>query len=198
MKIVHRHCFHAGSCTFEHEIRRALLGMVHPQRAPTFALHPTIHGNSVIPIKTQFVDRMMAAGWLHEHDAPPSIKPYRYDLVKLVDANTVAVCEWETGNVSSSHRALNRLVKGFRDGIIHSATLIVPSTAMGRYLTDRVGNWNELQPYFGIYEDLLHSYKESGKIDDRHHFEILAFEYDVLMDTVPLLRKHHDGYAALK
>jgi hypothetical protein len=165
--------------------------MVHPPHAKAFALHPTVHGNGVIPIKKQFMQRILEHfGWVHEHDAPAFLKPYRYDLVKVVD-NTVAVCEWETGNISSSHRALNRVVKGFRDGVIHSATLIVPSSAMSRYLTDRVGNWNELQPYICMYEDLLHSYKLNGKIDHRHHFDILVFEHDLLLETVAPLRKHH-------
>jgi len=52
--------------------------------------------------------------------------------------------EWETGNVSSSHRAINKMALGILKKILIGGALIVPTREMYNYLTDRVGNFREL------------------------------------------------------
>jgi len=58
------------------------------------------------------------------------------------------VIEWETGNISSSHRSLNKICLAFLGGLLDAAVVIVPSNKCNVHLTDRVGNIRELQPYF--------------------------------------------------
>lgn len=58
------------------------------------------------------------------------------------------VIEWETGNISSSHRSLNKICLALMGELIDAAVVIVPSNNLNVHLTDRVGNIRELQPYF--------------------------------------------------
>jgi len=58
------------------------------------------------------------------------------------------VIEWETGNISSSHRSLNKICLALMGELIDAAVVIVPSNRLNVHLTDRVGNIRELQPYF--------------------------------------------------
>lgn len=58
------------------------------------------------------------------------------------------VIEWETGNISSSHRSLNKICLAFMGGLVDAAVVLVPSNKCNVHLTDRVGNCRELQPYF--------------------------------------------------
>lgn len=55
--------------------------------------------------------------------------------------------EWETGNVSSSHRSLNKMSLGLLKGVLAAGILVVPSRELYKYLTDRIGNFEELAPY---------------------------------------------------
>jgi hypothetical protein len=55
--------------------------------------------------------------------------------------------EWETGNISSSHRAINKMALGILKDILIGGVLILPTRKMYSYLTDRVGNFPELAPY---------------------------------------------------
>jgi hypothetical protein len=68
-----------------------------------------------------------------------------------MDEDKFFALEWETGNVSSSHRSLNKLVLGIQRGLLVGGALIVPTKHMYRYLTDRVGNYEELAPFFDFY-----------------------------------------------
>lgn len=58
------------------------------------------------------------------------------------------VVEWETGNISSSHRSLNKMCLALMGGLVDAAVLVVPSIYLYPHLTDRIGNVKELQPYF--------------------------------------------------
>src|SRR5262249_40212180 len=61
------------------------------------------------------------------------------------------IVEWETGNISSSHRSLNKMCMALWAGLADAAVLIVPSHKFYKHLTDRIGNIRELQPYFYFY-----------------------------------------------
>jgi hypothetical protein len=61
----------------------------------------------------------------------------KLDAVLYSGRGPVAV-EWETGNISSSHRALNKMALGLLNGTIAAGVLIVPSRKLYRYLTDRI------------------------------------------------------------
>jgi hypothetical protein len=70
-----------------------------------------------------------------------------FDFFMKTPSGFRTVIEWETGNISSSHRSLNKLCLCLMAAQIDVGVLIVPSRDMYEHLTDRVGNWNELAPY---------------------------------------------------
>ncbi len=85
---------------------------------------------------------------------------------------TTAV-EWETGNISSSHRSLNKLCLALMGGLIDAGVLVVPSLKLYPHLTDRIGNIRELQPYFYFWNQF-------GTLVDRGLLAVVEVEYDEL------------------
>ncbi|MCI2257229.1 hypothetical protein L2D08_23235 [Domibacillus sp. PGB-M46] len=112
-------------------------------------------------------------------------KPGGLDVCRTADNKLFAV-EWETGNISSSHRALNKMAVMLLNGYITAGILIVPTKRMYPYLTDRIGNYEELKPYFTLWQSL--------KID-KGFLEIIPIEHDGLHDDAPILKKGKDGNA---
>jgi len=93
------------------------------------------------------------------------------------DGGFATAVEWETGNISSSHRSLNKLCLALMGGIIDAGVLIVPSIKLYPHLTDRIGNLRELQPYF-------HFWNRFGTLVDRGLLAVIEVEYDVLQKSV--------------
>ncbi len=62
--------------------------------------------------------------------------------------------EWETGNISSTHRALNKMALGLVKNILSAGVLVLPSRELYRYLTDRIGNFDEIEPYIELWKSL--------------------------------------------
>jgi hypothetical protein len=79
------------------------------------------------------------AGWKLEEPLNLATlrRPGKLDAVLDTSHGPVAV-EWETGNISSSHRALNKMALGLLKGALAAGVLIVPSRDLYKYLTDRV------------------------------------------------------------
>jgi hypothetical protein len=71
-----------------------------------------------------------------------------FDFWLRSDTGFRTVVEWETGNISSSHRSLNKMCLALTGGLVDAAVLVVPSAMLYVHLTDRIGNVRELQPYF--------------------------------------------------
>lgn len=108
------------------------------------------------------------------------------DAVFIQDQVTIAV-EWETGNVSSSHRSLNKLCLFIKKQIIRAGFLVVPRRNLAQYLTDRIGNFEELEPYFEFWQSALES--SQGTL------EIIGIEHDETSYDVPRIPKGTDGRA---
>ncbi len=87
------------------------------------------------------------------------------------------VIEWETGNISSSHRSLNKICLALMGELIDAAVVIVPSNKLNVHLTDRVGNIRELQPYFYFWSAFGRSLKKGL-------LAIIEVEQDGLMQSV--------------
>ena len=87
------------------------------------------------------------------------------------------VIEWETGNISSSHRSLNKICLALMGGLIDAAVVIVPSNKLNVHLTDRVGNIRELQPYFYFWSAFGRSLK-------RGLLAVIEVEQDDLIKSV--------------
>jgi hypothetical protein len=94
--------------------------------------------------------------------------------------------EWETGNISSSHRAVNKMVLGLYKKILVGAALVVPSRNLYPWLTDRIGNFTELSPYFELWKAIPLS---------NAVMHIFVVEHDVVDKSAPLIPKGTDGRA---
>jgi len=112
--------------------------------------------------------------------------PGPVDSVKCLPGNRFFAVEWETGNISSSHRAMNKMAIGLLDKVIEGGILILPSRDMYYYLTDRIGNFAEIEPYFPVWKNLNIS---SGVLG------VIEIEHDDLSLDVPPIRKGTDGRA---
>jgi hypothetical protein len=104
----------------------------------------------------------------------------------LLDRDRYVGFEWETGNVSSSHRAINKLLDGITRRTLQGGILVLPMRETQRYLTDRVGNFEELSPYFELW----------GRypVDDGV-LRVYGVAHDELDPTVPHIPKGKDGRA---
>lgn len=75
-----------------------------------------------------------------------------FDFLTRTKGGFRAAIEWETGNVSSSHRSLNKLVIALNASVINAGVLILPSRDLYEHLTDRVGNIQEVSPYLCLWQ----------------------------------------------
>ncbi|MGC2744424.1 MAG: hypothetical protein WA672_14715 [Candidatus Angelobacter sp.] len=89
------------------------------------------------------------------------------------------VVEWETGNISSSHRSLNKMCLALMGGLVDAAVLIVPSRKLYVHLTDRIGNIHELQPYF-------YYWTQFGRLIEKGLLAIIEVEHDSLFQSKDL------------
>lgn len=129
----------------------------------------------------------------------PSMEEYRepitsdfggFDFVKAKGNGAQIAVEWETGNISSSHRSMNKLALALVSGIIDIGVLIVPSRDLYTHMTDRIGNIGELSGYLSMWESLKFAV-------DRGLLAITVVEYDHLTDdpAFPYLPVGNDGRA---
>ncbi|MBD2014178.1 restriction endonuclease [Microcoleus sp. FACHB-53] len=169
------------------EIRDAISLIVHPPGTSDFTINPKKHGNGVKPIKaacmTALKDRF---AWGLETSINYATKsPGKVDATKVIDNHLFAL-EWETGNISSSHRSVNKIMLGLLRGVFLGAALVLPSRKIYPYLTDRIGNYEELEPYFDVWRAVR---IEAGFL------AIFVIEHDRVDNNVPTITKGTDGRA---
>ena len=70
------------------------------------------------------------------------------------DTGQYFAVEWETGNISTSHRAINKIALGILQGKLVGGALVLPSGELYPFLTDRIGNFPEIEPYFPVWANL--------------------------------------------
>lgn len=168
--------------------------------------------NGVSYLKNRFVECMKRDEWLTEapvhlksgHDSPLLVSyPQQAEHIEPITSNfggfdftseakdgTRVALEWETGNISSSHRSLNKLTLALANEDIQIGVLIVPSREMYFHLTDRVGNINELSPYLSFWNRMSH-------IVPHGLLAITVVEHDALTTdpSHPYLKVGMDGRA---
>lgn len=175
------------------DLNHVLNGLHHPPGAGKFIIHPEHgkkrgRGNGVRPIRDLFVAALsQVEGWKSESEVLglPGAKPG--DIDATLDHGGLRFCvEWETGNVSSVHRSLNKMSLCLLNRLIVGGTVIVPTRIMARYLTDRVANADELVPYFGVWRAIPINEGFLG---------VLIVEHDETSPDVPRFRKGTDGRA---
>jgi len=171
------------------EIREAISLIVYPPGAPYFTINPTKHGNGVKPIKEACMIALRNRfGWNLETPTNYATRsPGKVDATKVIDNHLFAL-EWETGNISSSHRAVNKMVLGLLRGVFLGTALVLPSRKLYPYLTDRIGNYEELEPYFDVWRSVL--------IKDGF-LAIFVIEHDQVDINVPTIIKGTDGRALI-
>ena len=174
------------------EIYAAITSAEWPPGSGAFTIHPTSgkqrgEGNGVVPIKARCIAQLVANGWASEASVPltQDFQSGRFDAVLKSERGLVAL-EWETGNISSSHRALNKLAIGLMKGGLIAAILVLPSKQLARWLTDRIGNYPELIPYLDLWRAIP---CREGVM------EIVVIEQDAESTNVPRIPKGTDGRA---
>ncbi len=170
------------------EIKDAIQAVTWPLGSDSFVINPVKQANGVKPIKNGCMEHLYSRGWRHEKrmKITANVEPGPVDAVKTVSGDREFVLEWETGNISSSHRALNKVAVGLLEKIIVGGALIVPSRDMYKWLTDRVGNYREIEPYFPVWKNLQ---IEEGVL------LVIEVEHDGTSDEVPIIAKGTDGRA---
>ncbi len=164
-----------------------------PPGSTKFTIYPQSgkkrgEGNGVGPIKNEFLAELRKLEWSTEGVAKnQSGQPLGdFDAVSLGPEGPIVV-EWETGNISSSHRSMNKLTMLVSDRVIAAGTLVVPSRRLYVYLTDRIGNYQELEPYLSLWKSVP---CKKGVL------EIVVIEQDAESLKVPRIPKATDGRAA--
>lgn len=144
------------------DVTAAVIAVQWPPDSGAFTIYPKTDGNGVKPIKEGFVTVLKARDWKPEQrkakddQSIAAFRPGAFDAwldLKEYDALPFVV-EWETGNISSSHRAVNKMALGISEGWLSGGLLVLPSRALYKYLTDRIGNYQELSPYFPLWSAL--------------------------------------------
>lgn len=163
-----------------------------PHGSGSFKIYPEKKGNGVVPIKEPCIKKLKELGWKTEELPPIGIlrgssgrKPGDLDALYKSPSGYIAF-EWETGNISSSHRAIGKLLWTLKKGGIKGGFLVVPSDKLKVYLTDRIGNIGELRLYFDLWKDL---HTEEAAL------RILVVEHDEESKDVPKIPKGTDGRA---
>ena len=176
----------------ETEISNAIHCIKNPENADGFYLFNEKKSNGVVPIKNAFIQHLDSCGWKNEHICEAEIKSRKIDSTKKLPNGKFFGVEWETGNISSSHRALNRLTLAIRDGLLEGGALVLPSRSMYEYLTDRVGNFQEIESYLPLWSDQSYAFetRRQGAV-----IKIFEIEHDGLSDQVPRISKGTDGRA---
>lgn len=181
------------------DIKQAILAVRWPPGSEGFTIHDQSgkrrgEGSGVRPIKEAFVTYLLSRNWQPEQKFPKRERdvprPGAFDAWFDLGASghKPFVVEWETGNISSSHRAMNKMCLGLLERHLSGGILVLPTRLLYRYITDRVGNFQELQPYFPLWRALPVSAGLLG---------VIAVEHDAASRDVPRIPKGTDGRALI-
>lgn len=159
-----------------------------PPKSGAFTINPERHGNGVEPIQRRAATLLDGEGWESQRQWPIAdiSRPGKMDAAYATRYGLVAF-EWETGNVASSHRSINKICLGFHIGAIAGGILAISSNRLSPYLTDRVGRYGEIEPYFPLW---------AATPCDQGVFEIIVVEHDAISSNAPLIPKGRRGQAA--
>lgn len=178
--------------TIKDHITKSIQSVEWPSGAGSFTLYDEPgkergKGSGVKPIKEAFVLNLKSLGWNLETKVNIAAlkKPGPFDATYAAKNKLFAI-EWETGNISSSHRAMNKMALGLLKGILIGGILVLPTREMYHYLTDRVGNLQELEPYFPLWRSIE---------CDEGILGVIAIEHDAVSKTVPKITKGTSGRA---
>ena len=176
------------------DVKAAIRATDWPHGSGKFTIYPESgkrrdEGNGVVPIKTPCINKLKERGWRTE-----SLPPIMGGVLRVGDLDALfetrrgyVAFEWETGNISSSHRAINKLLLALQAGDLLGGFLVVPSDRLKMYLTDRIGNIGELKPYFPLWRTIPGA---AGGL------RIVVVEHDATSTSVPRIPKGRSGRAS--
>jgi len=176
--------------TIRGKLHRAIKAVDWPEGTGKFTIYPQSgkkrgEGNGVKPIKNECIRLLLKQGWSIESIFKQSLEHRLGGLdATLATVQGVIAMEWETGNISSSHRAINKMAVCLLRKHLVAGTLVVPSRKLYRFLTDRIGNFSELEPYLDLWKAIP---CENGVL------EIVVIEHDAKSFEVPRIPKGTDG-----
>lgn len=170
------------------EVVASICSSVWPMDSKTFTVNNTEkNGNGVVPVKelcyvmlentyNWFREKPLNVLKLEKKKGGP-IDVYK-EFMENNDLKRVGL-EFETGNISSAHRSMNKLLLGLNREEIDLAIILMPVYELSYYLTDRVSNYEELEPYFENTESKAFIY--------------IGFNADAFNPSVPFIPKGKDG-----
>jgi hypothetical protein len=151
-------------------------------------LDPAVkHPNGVVPIRQGFARHMLGLQWEPEQRYRSELLSMHgaLDAVKATPSGLVGA-EWETGNISSSHRALGKLTLGLVDKELVGGVLVVLDSRWKAYFTDRIGNWGEIDGYQRVWARALRGVTPS-------FLSVIVMEPDDVVLGTPPIPKGTDG-----
>lgn len=169
-------------------VENAVSGFDWPEGSGSFTIRSQKNANGVEPIQKRAANLLNEGGWKAQYPWPidESSKPGRMDAAFESSHGTVAF-EWETGNVSSSHRSINKICLGFYLGALAGGIVALPSNRLAKFLTDRVGNIGEIERYFPLWQNTPCT---QGVL------EIMVIEHDHEDPDIDPIEKKKTGRAA--
>ncbi|MEG9294956.1 restriction endonuclease [Mangrovibacillus sp. Mu-81] len=178
------------------EVKKSICSPIWPIESEIFSINNTEKNcNGVVPIKelcysmledtyNWFREKPLDVLKLEKKKGGPIDVYKEFVFEQSKDSNLYTVIrrvgmEFETGNISSAHRSMNKLLLGLGREEINLAIILMPIKELAYYLTDRVTNFEELEPYFEIAEG--------------QPFIFIGFNADAYNPNVPLIPKGKDG-----
>jgi Restriction endonuclease BamHI len=171
----------------------AVLATDWPHGSGKFTIYPEsgkrrAEGNGVVPIKIPCLRKLRELDWQVEQlPVIPNSVFTTGDLDALyLSKSGYFGFEWETGNIASGHRAMNKLLLTLKMGGLVGGFLVVPSDRLKGFLTDRISIIGELRHYFPLWQDTRLT---QGVL------QIVVVEQDAESLDVPRIPKGRDGRA---
>jgi len=167
------------------EIVTSICLSVWPKDSNVFAVNNSEKNiNGVVPLKERcYIELENTYNWYREK--PLNVLKFEkekggpIDVYKEFSSTERIGLEFETGNIGSAHRSMNKLLLGVNRGELDLAIILMPVKSLAYYLTDRITNYEELDPYFENTE---------GK-----PFIFIGFDATVYTPDVPPIPKGKDG-----
>lgn len=178
--------------TTRSQIHDAIRQCEWPVGSGSFTIYPESgkergKGNGVKPIRDRFIESLLTKGWTIEGKAKNVLDERLGDFDAILPGPEKPIAlEWERGNISSSHRSMNKLTLLLKTQVISAGVLVLPSRKLYLYLTDRIGNIQEIKPYFALWKAVP---CHTGVL------EIVVIEQDATSQDVPRIPKGTDGRA---
>ncbi|MEH7693974.1 PDDEXK family nuclease [Bacillus altitudinis] len=170
------------------EVKASICSPIWPTDSDIFTINNTEKNcNGVVPIK-ELCYTMLEEDYNWFREKPLDVlklekkKGGPIDVYKeFTEGNYVrrVGLEFETGNISSAHRSMNKLLLGLKYNELDLSMILMPIKDLAYYLTDRVTNFEELEPYFEITEG--------------QPFIFIGFNAEAYDPNVSLIPKGKDG-----